>query len=158
MMIKLNVKAVADEILSLSALRHVVAAGDAPLLTRDSLPGLRVIMRMVFAELMVDLSGLVLSCNLDAEDSDPTLPYDEQSPMTLEVELLGSDGFSSGKALAVKRQMEHIVAAGTLGWVATDADVDFASTLQMHREAALSALKNSLSEGDAPLCRMACDW
>ena len=53
MNLQLNCKAVTDEILALSALRCATSAKSHRLITRDQLPGLRIIMRMVFAELMV---------------------------------------------------------------------------------------------------------
>ena len=115
MNLQLNCKAVTDEILALSALRCATSAKSHRLITRDQLPGLRIIMRMVFAELMVELTGLVDTCNIDTEDPDPTLPYDDTTPLTLEVGLKNSDSFSPGMALTVKRQLEHMVAAGTLG-------------------------------------------
>lgn len=158
MNIRLNCKAVTDEILALSALRSS-AADNSRLITRDMLPGLRVLMRMVFAELMVELSGMVEACNIDTDDPDPAQPYDEASPLTLEVDLKNSDSFPPGKALAVKRQLEHMVAAGTLGWVATDADADFAHTLQARREGTLAALRDTLEEAaTAPAIRQGCDW
>ncbi len=116
-------------------------------------------MRMVFAELMVELTGLVDTCNIDTEDPDPTLPYDDTTPLTLEVGLKNSDSFSPGMALTVKRQLEHMVAAGTLGWAATESDADFSRSLQNRREAALSALRNTLEENATAIaCRPSCDW
>ena len=96
MNLQLNCKAVTDEILALSALRCATSAKSHRLITRDQLPGLRIIMRMVFAELMVELTGLVDTCNIDTEDPDPTLPYDDTTPLTLEVGLKNSDSFSPG--------------------------------------------------------------
>ncbi len=159
MNLQLNCKAVTDEILALSALRCATSAKSHRLITRDQLPGLRIIMRMVFAELMVELTGLVDTCNIDTEDPDPTLPYDDTTPLTLEVGLKNSDSFSPGMALTVKRQLEHMVAAGTLGWAATESDADFSRSLQNRREAALSALRNTLEENATEIaCRPSCDW
>lgn len=159
MNLQLNCKAVTDEILALSALRCATTDSPTRLITRDRLPGLRVIMRMVFAELMVELTGLVETCNIDTDDPAPALPYDETAPLTLEVDLKNSDSFTPGKALTIKRQLEHMVAAGTLGWVATEADADFARTLQSRREAALAALRDTLEEERMPVdLRHPCDW
>lgn len=149
MLIRLDAKTIADEIMALSALRAVTAGdGEASrLLTRDNLPGLRVIMRMVFAEAVLGISGYVEECGIDDGDPQPSLPYDEDSPLLLEVTLRDAPGgaMDSGKALVVKRHLEHVVAAGTLGWVATDADAAFAALLQQQREGALSALLDTLA-------------
>lgn len=149
MLVRLNSKAIADEIMALSALRAVTRGDDGvgPLLTRDSLPGLRVIMRMVFAEALLGLGDFVENCGIDEEDPEVPLPYDEGDVLLLEVSLReGAVGaMPSGKALAVKRHLEHVVAAGTLGWVATEADASFAELLQRQREGALDALKDTLA-------------
>lgn len=153
MLVRLNSKAIADEIMALSALRAVARddAGSQPLLTRDSLPGLRVVMRMVFAEALLGLGDFVEDCGIDEEDPELPLPYDEADVLLLEVSLRdGAAGaMTTGKALAVKRYLEHVVAAGTLGWVATDADSSFAELLQRQREGALAALKDTLAALDA---------
>lgn len=149
MLVRLNSKAIADEIMALSALRAVTRGDDGvgPLLTRDSLLGLRVIMRMVFAEALLGLGDFVENCGIDEEDPEVPLPYDEGDVLLLEVSLRdGAAGaMPSGKALAVKRHLEHVVAAGTLGWVATEADASFAELLQRQREGALDALKDTLA-------------
>ena len=152
MLVRLNSKAIADELMALSALRAVARGDDGsqPLLTRDSLPGLRVVMRMVFAEALLGLGDFVEDCGIDGEDPELPLPYDEGDVLLLEVSLRDgpAGAMPSGKALAVKRHLEHVVAAGTLGWVATDAGASFAELLQREREGALVALKETLAATD----------
>ena len=52
-MLTLDFKTITDEILALTALRKATAANpdEGMLVTRDQLPGLRVLARMVFAEI-----------------------------------------------------------------------------------------------------------
>lgn len=148
MKICLNTKAITDEMMALTALRCVTGARpDGALLTRDHLPGLRVVMRMVFAELLLALGDEVEECEIDSEDPEADMPYSESQELWLEVELRGSGRFTSGMLLVMKRQMEHIVAAGTLAWVATRGDSEFAASLQSQREGALAALLEKLGEG-----------
>lgn len=153
MKICLNTKAITDEMMALTALRCVTAAHpDGALLTRDHLPGLRVVMRMVFAELLLAMGDEVEECAIDSEDPESEVPYNEEQELRLEVKLRGSERFTSGMLLVMKRQMEHIVAAGTLAWVATRGDSEFAASLQSQREGALSALLENLNEV-ASTCR-----
>ena len=67
MNVNLSAKALTDEIMALTALRTVTmeknGRNGTPLLTRDHLPGLRVIMRMVFAETVIGLGSLVEGCD-----------------------------------------------------------------------------------------------
>lgn len=155
----LNAKAITDEMMALTALRTVTRDNDggngSPLLTRDHLPGLRVVMRMVFAELVIGLGETVEECEIDDEDPHPALPYNDEAPLKLALRLRDAPHMTSGQLLAVKRQLEHLVAAGTLGWVATDADSEFARTLQGQREGALSALRGSLAGSDTIMQRAA---
>lgn len=159
-MIELNVKAITDEMMALSALRAATSKeSDADhechrLLTSDHLPGLRVVIRMVFAETLLALGSAVEESNIDEEDPDFTTPYSELAPLHLGLKLRNSDKWHKGLKLTIKRHLEHIVAAGTLGWVATDGDVEFAKTLQNQREAALDAIHNHLCGPSPLMCRV----
>lgn len=159
MNVTLNAKAVTDEMMALTALRSATMNNDdaghaaAPLLTRDHLPGLRVVMRMVFAELVLGLGDLVEGCDIDEDDPQPPLPYSDENPMRLALALRDAGNLHPGQLLAIKRQLEHLVAAGTLGWVASDSDSEFARTLQHQREGALAALRDTLTEHAQPLQR-----
>ena len=147
MRIELDDSAICDEILALTALRNSGRrdyAEEAMLLTRDCLPGLRNMVRMMFAETVVELHGYVRTCNLDEGDAIPNLPYDDQSVMRLMVELESGGEPPSGMALAMKRTLEHVVAAKVLEAVAGVGDVDFADSLKTQYVAAMDGLRNTL--------------
>lgn len=159
MKLSLNTKSITDEMLALSALRSVTAAepGAAPLLTRDSLPGLRVIMRMVFAEIMLDLAACLESCSIDEENPEPDEPYSDETPLRLEATFSLPATLPAGMELTIKRQLEHLVAAGTMGWIASGSergDTAFAATMQAQREGALAALRERLSGTAEPFTRV----
>ena len=154
-MIELNEKAITDEMLALSALRTMTAKNENSdtirfrrMLTRDHLPGLRVILKIVFAETILELAPWMEDCPVTVTGIASTRPYDPDSNSLQPIALTGEDRWSNGMKLTVKRQLEHIVAAGTLGWATTEGDAEFAAMLQEKREAALSALKEHLA-GDA---------
>jgi len=153
---KLNPKSITDEMLALSALRSATAPAHADtcrLLTCDDLPGLRVIMRMVFAEIMLELAPHIDSCLIDSETPSATTPYSDDEPLCLEATFNTGGKWPTGMELTVKRHLEHMVAAGTLGWIASETDSTFATTLQTQREGALAALKDTLNETAAPFTR-----
>lgn len=157
MKLSLNPKSITDEMLALSALRSATTPGDpAPLLTRDALPGLRVIMRMVFAEIMLELAPCLESCRIDEENPVADEPYSDSSPLRLEATFNLSATLPQGMELTLKRQLEHLVAAGTMGWIASGSDrpdSTFAATMQAQREGALAALKESLTPAPQPFTR-----
>jgi len=134
---------VTDEIMALTALRSVTAPGtrgEQPLLTRDELPGLRVVARMVFADIVLALGDVVEHSRIDETDGGEVLPYDDNQPVTLELTLRTRCEVAAGKPLLVKRQLEHAVAAGVLGWVASESDRQFAVHLAAQRDAAIDAV------------------
>ena len=78
MKIELNDTAICDEILALTALRSSSRRDnmeETAMLTRDCLPGLRNMVRMMFADTVVQLHGYVRGCGLDESDPSPSLPY-----------------------------------------------------------------------------------
>lgn len=161
MNIRLNSKAVTDEILALSALHTTAGGGTTLPITRDSLPGLRVIMRMVFAEITLKLAPWMENCAIDSADADPANQYDQDAPVRLELTLKNGDRFPSGTALTVKRHLEHMVAAATLGWVSAAADRSLAEKLCAHRERELLALETLLAAAASepgPFRRRGCRW
>ncbi len=112
MKIELNDKAIYDEMLALTGLRLAVrsdsAQGRCLLLTADMLPGLRNMIRLMFAETVLELTPMVEGCEMDAEDTEATHPYDADSG-TLQLQLQTAEEHPSGLALAAKRQCEHIL-------------------------------------------------
>lgn len=148
--IQLNIQTITDEMMALTALRSVTPPGGAassPLLTRDQLPALRVVTRMVFADILLSLGGAVEESRIDGKDGDEALPYDESQPMTLELTLRTSGAPAAGLPLLVKRQLEHAVAAGVLGWVAAPTDASFAAHLAAQRDAAAAAVTAAVNGG-----------
>ena len=91
MKIELNDKAIYDEMLALTGLRLAVrsdsAQGRCLLLTADMLPGLRNMIRLMFAETVLELTPMVEGCEMDAEDTAATHPYDAASgPQQLQLQ------------------------------------------------------------------------
>ena len=147
MRIELNDSAICDEILALTALRNSGRRDngeEAALLTRDCLPGLRNMVRMMFAETVVELHGYVRECGLDDADPAPNLPYGGESGMRLMVELTAGAEPQAGMSLAIKRTLEHLVAVKVLEAIAEPGDPEFADTLGAQRLAALESLRNTL--------------
>ena len=90
-------------------------AGERPaLLCRDQVQGLRHLMRMAFANLVMLMADAVDSCRFDETTPGGDAPYDPDYPFTMEVEL--RDGVQPAP-LMVKTAMEHIVALTTLSFV-----------------------------------------
>ncbi len=149
MTIELNDRAIYDEILALTALRASCrrdSEDEGPImLTRDSLPGLRNMARMMFAETVLCLGPLVKSCNMGDTDPSPALPYSNDTTQPLSLEL---EGATSAKSLAIKRTLEHIVAAKVLEAVAEGGDHEFAVTLRNQYTAATDALLETLGNED----------
>ena len=149
MTIKLNDSAIYDEIFALTALRASCRRDRTEenmlLLTRDSLPGLRNMARMMFADTVVRLGSLVKSCDMGDSDPAPTLPYSNDTTQPLSLEL---EGATSARSLAIKRTLEHIVAAKVLEAVAADGAHEFADTLRCQYMAATDALRETLGNED----------
>ena len=104
MRIELNDSAICDEILALTALRNSGRRDngeETALLTRDCLPGLRNMVRMMFAETVVELHGYVRECGLDDADPAPNLPYGGESGMRLGGAYNGS-GTAGGDVIGYK--------------------------------------------------------
>ena len=162
MKIELNDKAIYDEMRALTGLRLAVrsdsAQGRCLLLTADMLPGLRNMIRLMFAETVLELTPMVEGCEMDAEDTEATHPYDADSG-TLQLQLQTAEEHPSGLALAAKRQCEHIVAAKVLEALATDRDNSFATMLHREHTAAIEALRGVLeSAGSAGGARIEPRW
>lgn len=163
MTIDLNDTAIYDEILALTALRAAIAPpsceGQTPFVTRDQLPGLRNMVRMMFAETVISLGHLAVSCTLDDADPAPALPYstegDRAARLTVELRCTAD----TGKALAIKRTLEHIVAAKVLDTLSTGSDAEFALTMRTQHQSALDALTTDLCEDrELPPARVQPRW
>lgn len=169
MTLELNDKAICDEMLALTALRNVArgggdgaeeTSGDAGghlLLTADMLPGLRNMIRLMFADTVMEMASVVEGCSMGEEDPDPALPYsNDRKVMGLKVEI--DVALPSGLALAAKRQWEHVVAAKVLEALATERDGAFASMLHSQHRSALEALKEVLEDVASDAGRIVPHW
>lgn len=145
MLIELDPRQIADEMMAITALRSLsapdAAAASRKLLTDCDLPGLMTVMRMTFAEITMELSHFVERCELDIDD--PTAPY---AGMRMAIEFHNGAELPSGMWIPLKRQLEHAVAAATLAWVTTEADRPLAATLKAQRDGAIRAIIDTLLE------------
>lgn len=140
--------------MALTALRKVTSANQevGMLVTRDQLPGMRVLARLVFAEIILALADVVVDCNIDEGDISAPHPYSAEDAPTLEVTLRFPTPPAEGKLMAIRRQLEHAVAVGMLAMVATEADGDFATSLRTKYLAIVDTL--SLSMGCTSVHRL----
>ena len=141
-MLTLDFKTITDEILALTALRKATAANpeEGMLVTRDQLPGLRVLARMVFAEILLRLGPAVETSDIDDSDLPADHPYSTSEAPAMRLTLAGADRLSSGALITVRRQLEHAVATGILAWISS-----FAAELRARSDAAVSAVADTLS-------------
>lgn len=149
-MLTLDFKTITDEILALTALRKATAANpdEGMLVTRDQLPGLRVLARMVFAEILLRLGPAVETSDIDDSDIPADHPYSASEAPAMRLTLAGADRLSSGALITVRRHLEHAVATGILAWIATegpDSCSGFAAELRARSDAAVSAVADTLA-------------
>ena len=149
-MLTLDFKTITDEILALTALRKATAANpeEGMLVTRDQLPGLRVLARMVFAEILLRLGPAVETSDIDDSDLPADHPYSASEAPAMRLTLAGADRLSSGTLITVRRHLEHAVATGILAWIATegpDSCSGFAAELRARSDAAVSAVADALA-------------
>ena len=120
MIITLNPRNIFDEIFALSAMMALQqpAVEQPPLLCRDQIPGLRHLMRMAFANLVMQFAERIRSCRFDERTPDDAAPYDPDYPLLMTVDLDTDDADEdTGRSLLIKSNMEHIVALTTLSFV-----------------------------------------
>lgn len=153
MTITLNPKSIFDEIFALSALQ----AFDMPdverpsLLTRDQIPGLRHLLRIAFANLMIQFAESISSCRFD--DVTQKEPYNPDYHFNMTVELNGSVGENS--ALLIKANMEHILALCTLSFVHECSNPEMARDYRRQAAEAATLLGDEI-DPDVPAGRLAC--
>lgn len=117
-MIHLNFRSILDEIFAMTALRRTVAEGieDAPgVLTRDNLPGLRVLVRSAFSRVATYLTPYLLDACTDLENTPAERPYSLDSPVTLDLDFgMYTQGLAAGTMMVLKRYLEHLLALWVL--------------------------------------------
>jgi hypothetical protein len=122
MTITLNPRNIFDEIFAISALmaHQQPEVPMPPLLGRDQIPGLRHLMRMAFANLVMQFAEKISSCRFDEVTPGAEAPYDPDYPILMSVDIDPDSAPDSGDAarlLLVKSNMEHILALTTLSFV-----------------------------------------
>lgn len=126
MIITLNPRNIFDEIFALSAMMATqnTATEVPPLLGRDQIPGLRHLIRMAFANMVMQFAENITGCRFDEATPGAEAPYDPDYPITMTLELAISeeaetddDDSAPGRSLLIKSNMEHIVALTTLSFV-----------------------------------------
>lgn len=118
-MISLNIKSVTDEIFALTALRSSVTSTPTdrypPVLTRDNLPALRVMIRSAFATLVTRLLPYIPDAQVDEGNPAAPRPYDDKQPVTLGLDPgERASALTAGAMMALKRHLEHILALTVL--------------------------------------------
>lgn len=156
MKIELDSRAIYDEMLALTALRRSLHPSEEPdPLTRDHLPGLRNLMRLMFTETALQLYDLLDNCTLPDSDLPAGAdPYSETTPMELSLTFADQPSFTAGKLLAVKRMLEHAVAAKVLEALAPPAPAGRTTALAASARGAVAALRQCLEEGARPNLRI----
>lgn len=142
MKFSLNSAAIYREMLAITALRRVGTDQTAGILTLDHLPGMRVLVRMAFADACMYLADLLSGCQIDPEDPQVDTPYQSEGDgMILELSFV-DEAPTSGAALALRRQLEHAVALGALSLASQEGpDAPGSSRAQ----AALAAVRSAIS-------------
>lgn len=159
-MISLDIKSVTDEIFALTALRAAVTGGDGetpPVLTRDNLPSLRVLVRAAFATLAASLGPLVADASV--EDGNPAAPgpYDDRQPVTLDIDLgLRAASLTGGTRLVLKRYLEHLLALSVLEKAYLPVDAAIAADHAAEASLLLQTVTSILSDGSSAACVTPC--
>lgn len=122
MNITLNPRSIFDEIFALSALLALnePQVERPALLSRDQIPGLKHLMRMAFANLVMQFAETIKGCRFADTTPADEADYDPTYPIRMQIDLLTgfeTEDENSGKVLVIKSTMEHIVALNTLSFV-----------------------------------------
>lgn len=154
-MISLDIKSVTDEVFALTALRAAVTGGSPdtfpPLLTRDNLPSLRVLVRGAFATLVTRLMPFVASASTDSGNPSAARPYDDREPVTLEIDFgERTASLAAGTLLVLKRYLEHLLALSVLEKAYLPLDAAIASEHASEASTLLSAVTTLLTSSPPP--------
>lgn len=154
-MISLDIKSVTDEILALTALRGAVCGlrpdTIPPILTRDHLPALRVLVRASFSTLVSRLSPFVADSLIEEGNPQAERPYDDRQRVTLAVDF-GSRAASltAGASLTLKRYLEHLLALSVLEKVYLPINAAIAAEHASEASTLLSSVTTLLTSSDTP--------
>lgn len=139
-MITLNITSITDEIFALTALRAAVTSSlqIPPVLTRDNLPALRILVRSAFARIFARLLPYITDSTLGDGNPRAEHPYDEREPVELSIDFSPrTDHLSGGARMVLKRYLEHLTALTVLEDVYLPVD---ATQAMLHRDGAESLL------------------
>lgn len=153
-MISLNLKSITDEIFALTALRAAVTAADPellpPLLSRDNLPALRVAVSAAFSTLVSRLAVYVADATFDDSTAGQS-PFSSQQEMTLNIDFgLYAYQLNAGQTMALKRNLEHILALLVLEKAYLPFDVAIASDKASEAAELISSIIAILTPADSP--------
>lgn len=149
MKLELDTKAIFDEMLAVTALRRAMnpSEADSMPLTRDHFPGLRNLMRLMFTETVLELYDLLEGCTVAPNDiATGADPYSDTTPLELSLDLPANPTLTSGKLLAIKRMLEHVVAAKVLESLAPALPDARAAVMAASSRAAIATLRETLTE------------
>ena len=157
MNITLNPRSIFDEIFALSAMAalHRTDTERPPLLCRDQIPGLRHLVRMAFANLVMQFAERISACRFDETTPGGDAPYDPDYPLTMEIELNAAAGSQTpaddaGRALLIKANMEHVVALTTLSFVFDCVNPDLARSYRLQAAEASTSLGEDIDPAIPP--------
>lgn len=154
-MISLNIKSVTDEIFALTALRSAVTGTPAgllpPVLTRDNLPALRILVRTAFATLVTRLMPYVADSSVDDGNPPAASPYDERQPVTLDIGFGDrTASMGAGNLMTLKRYLEHLLALYVLEKVYLPVDTAIAAGHASEASSVISTVATLLAGSSSP--------
>lgn len=153
-MISLNIKSITDEIFALTALRAAIGAPTdtfPPVLTRDHLPALRVVVRSVFASLVTRLHEYITDSSVEEANIVAERPYDDRQPVTLGIDFgANASTLSAGSLMVLKRYLEHLLALMTLEKVYLPIDTAISADLASRATSLLASVTSMLADPGFP--------
>ena len=114
--LNLSTSAIANEIYAVSALRCLTTGDESrpPILTRDQLPALRLLIKDAFAFMIMKIIDYVENCNLNNETATNPQQSNKNDDMILSVDVLVSNDVTASIAGAMRVALEHAIANYTL--------------------------------------------
>ncbi len=121
--ISLSVSQITNQVLAISAMRHVLSAARPPLLHADHTAAIALMIRSAFAQVCIALCPAATDCNIEQDDTE-ILSITLQLPPAV-------------NAIALRLLMEHAITAHVLAQAYAGADLDMAERFtRQYRNAA----------------------
>lgn len=152
-MISLNITSITDEIFALTALRAAIYRSQdiPPVLTRDNLPALRVMVRSAFVATIAQLMPYVVDSKIDDANPTPERPYNASEAVTLQVDFGDNiESLPTNSLLLIKRHLEHLIALTTLAAVYGPINPAIAASQTTEAAALVSSLLSLLDTAPFP--------